>query len=116
MLKDADRIGEPLHVIQRELGELERLLSQGLDREPRAMVMPVVAARLAERGEVVVGDLAPDHLAAQQVGTFAHRIEARLVLQQTVHRRRDGRAVTGTARARHDPRPAAPRRASRASR
>ena len=64
MLKDADRIGQPLHMIQRELGELDGLLSQGLHREPRAMMMPVVAARLAERCEIMMGRLAPDHPAA----------------------------------------------------
>ena len=64
MLKDADRIREALHVIQRKLGELEGLLSQGLHCEPRAMMMPVVAARLAERGKVMMGHFAPDHPAA----------------------------------------------------
>ncbi len=94
MLKNADRIGQPLQMIQRELGEFEELLSQSLDREPRAITAPVVAARLAERREIMVGGLAPDHPAAGKVSPFAHRIEARLVVQQAAHRRRDRRVVT----------------------
>ena len=93
MLKNADRIGQPLHMIECELRELEGLLSQGLDREPRAVMVPVVGPCLAERFEIMMRRLAPDHPAARKVSPFAHRIEARLVLQQSAHRGRDRRAV-----------------------
>ncbi len=80
-------------MIEREIGQLEGLLSQGLDREPGPVVVPVVAARLPERCEIMMGRLAPDHPAACKVSPPAHRIEALLVVQQTAHRRRDGSTV-----------------------
>ena len=95
VLEDAGAVGEPVQVVQPELRELGRA-GDGADRgrtragltvaAGRGLARPGLDARGAEDVDVLRGDLAPDGLAAVEVGAFADGVAAPVVVEQAVDR------------------------------
>ena len=93
VLEHAGRVGHAHQVVEPPAGQIHRLLGQGADRQRLVGHVEPAPPRSLERFHVQVGDVAPDHLAAQHVRLLPHRVPPRLVAQQLADLASQGRRV-----------------------
>ena len=93
VLKQAGAVAHALQVVQAPVGQLGLRFVEGTEDHRPGRNIGATTAGMGKRGHVLVGDLGPDHVAAHEVGLFAHGMTARLVAEQADDLARQGRGV-----------------------